>query len=480
MCTRTQCNGILAGVLLGAMLGLMLGGCSPDSVLGSNTLPPDVPDPKSVQTPNGALGIYRGAVTRFGQGFGGAGAGQVLNAFALQTAVMTDELEEGPVGLVGSNGWLPGIDSRTLPEGVDHATDGLYGNLQRTRGQIGEALGALQAYAPDGTGALRGLLYSLDGYVEVFLADMFCSGIPLSTLDFNGDFTYQPGSSTTDVYRRAVAHFDSALVLATDSADVMNLSRVGRARALLALGDYEAAEQAVADVPDDFRYAISYSVYKEGGDDGNFGRWLTGQAGFTMTDAEGGNGLPYVSSHDPRVPSVALGNNRYGIPMYRPAAYSAAGDTPIVLASGIEARLIEAEARLQAGDASWLATLNALRTDGTFDTQQDAADTTKTDTLWHAGTAGVAGLAPLTDPGTGERRVDVLFQERAYWLFLTGHRQGDLRRLVRAYGRDPRTVYPTGSYAGASGRYGDDLNAPIPADERRYNPLFHGCFNRGA
>jgi hypothetical protein len=112
-----------------------------------------------------------------------------------------------------------------------------------------------------------------------------------------------------------------------------------------------------------------------------------------------------------------------------------------VLASGVEARLIEAEAALQAGDpATWLATLNALRTDGTF----DVTPMSPPDTMWHAGGAAAAGLAPLADPGTAGGRVDLLFRERAFWLYLTGYRQGDLRRLIRQYGRTPDQVYPTG------------------------------------
>jgi len=76
--------------------------------------------------------------------------------------------------------------------------------------------------------------------------------------------------------------------------------------------------------------------------------------------------------------------------------------------------------------------------------------------------------------------VDLLFQERGYWLFLTGHRQGDLRRLVRVYGRDPERVYPTGRYPGAFNIYGTDVTAPIPGAERLSNPLFTGCRSRGA
>jgi hypothetical protein len=149
----------------------------------------------------------------------------------------------------------------------------------------------------------------------------------------------------------------------------------------------------------------------------------------------------------------------------------------LVLASGVEARLIQAEAALQANDGSWLTMLNTLRTDGTFDTQPNADNPGQTDTLWHAGTGGVPGLAPLSDPQTANDDVDLLFRERAFWLFVTGHRQGDLRRLIRQYHRRQESVYPTGFYQGGLSAYGTDVTAPIPPQER-LNPLFTGCLNR--
>jgi hypothetical protein len=92
-----------------------------------------------------------------------------------------------------------------------------------------------------------------------------------------------------------------------------------------------------------------------------------------------------------------------------------------VLASGIEARLIEAEAALQAGNGGlMMQILNGLRSSG--------------------------GLTPVTDPGSQASRTDLLFRERAFWLYLTGHRLGDLRRLVRQYGRAQATVFPSGTY----------------------------------
>ena len=52
------------------------------------------------------------------------------------------------------------------------------------------------------------------------------------------------------------------------------------------------------------------------------------------------------------------------------------------------------------------------------------------------------GLDPLTDPGTPEARVDLLFSERAFWLFTRGTRLPDLRRLTEQYGRLVEDVFP--------------------------------------
>jgi len=75
--------------------------------------------------------------------------------------------------------------------------------------------------------------------------------------------------------------------------------------------------------------------------------------------------------------------------------------------------------------------------------------------------------------------VDLLFRERAFWLFLTGHRQGDLRRLIRQYGRSQSDVYPIGLYLNTAFSFGSDVTMPIPGSEFA-NPLYTGCISRGA
>jgi hypothetical protein len=143
----------------------------------------------------------------------------------------------------------------------------------------------------------------------------------------------------------------------------------------------------------------------------------------------------------------------------------------MLLASGLEAQLIRAEAELAAGDANWLTRLNALRTTCT--------DASTCPTPAPAGLGGVAGLPLLTDPGSDTARVSLLFRERAYWLFLTGHRQADLRRLVRNYGRMDDQVYPTGTYNIAY-VFGNDVTFPVPKTEKEQNSKYTGCFNRDA
>jgi starch-binding outer membrane protein, SusD/RagB family len=266
------------------------------------------------------------------------------------------------------------------------------------------------------------------------------------------------GSSTGQVYSHAMALFDTAQALAGDSTRFANLAALGRARAQIAIGDYDGAAASVAAVPDDFAYLISFTA-AEGAHAQNFAAFSPyGNWNYSVPDREGNNGLNYISSGDPRTSASPFGFE--GASGYHPDKYAGDGSTPIVLASGVEARLIEAEAALHAGDvATWLAKLNHLRE-----------------------TAITPALADTTDPGTDQARVALMFRERAFWLFLTGHRQGDLRRLVREYHVPQSDIYPTGSYdfLVPGFFYGTSIDAPIPQQEAESNPLFTGCLARGA
>lgn len=450
---------------------------------GKQALPAGTPDPSSFNTPAGALGLYQNVLygfqaaasnpqTTIGSSYTAGGFGVFVD-YVLTSGLLTDELQGGDFGgtQLDYSGFHRGnlIDARQLSEGTDNeTTDGLFSELNGIRNSAGFAIGALATYDSAASPALRGQLYALQGYSELFLADLYCAGVPLSTLDYAGDFTYHAGSSTQEIYNAAIAKFDTAIALSGDSVRILNLARVGRGRALLDLGEYASAAAAVAAVPPEFSYQflVDWSQNLLGIPGGVFSAFAVSSSndgGVTVADREGTTGLPYLSSGDPRTQSSTWGSNVFGVPQFAPDKYGGAmpGITSITVADGIEARLIQAEAAyhgVAAGHGSWLDQLNALR--------QSAA------------------LPPVQDPGTSPgdtARIRLLFTERAYWLYLTGHRQGDLRRMVRQYGMSADMVYPTGSYPlfGSLSVYGGDITAPVPAAEHA-NPLFTGCRSRGA
>ena len=93
-------------------------------------------------------------------------------------------------------------------------------------------------------------------------------------------------------------------------------------------------------------------------------------------------------------------------------------------------------------------------------------------------TLSATALPNLVDPGTTDARVSLLFREKAFWTFARGQRLGDVRRLVRQYGRASTAVFPEGVHFKA-GNFGSDVNLPVVTDEEN-NPNFTGCLDRNA
>jgi hypothetical protein len=326
--------------------------------------------------------------------------------------------------------------------------EGVYRALQRARASAEQAADAYQSLDATAIGALYAR--NLAGFAYVLLAENFCSGVPFSQAASDGTVTYGPAENTTQVLERAVTTFESALTAAPavlaahpaahDSvASQLSLAQVGRARALLGLGRFADAGAASARVPDGFTWVLDYSDYSTREVNGVYSHtWELED--YSAADSEGVNGIAFLAAGDPRtrVDTLVVGLN------YAPQKYGIA-TAPIVLAGATEARLIQAEALLRAGDVSGsLAMLNVLRAS--------------------------SGLSPLSDPGTSNARVNQLFRERALWLWLTAHRLGDLRRLVRQYDRPANTVYPTGPYGGAL-MYGNQLNLGVyEVNNPRYDP----------
>jgi predicted outer membrane repeat protein len=236
------------------------------------------------------------------------------------------------------------------------------------------------------------------------------------------------------------------------------MARVGKGRVLLDQGQFADAAIAVADVPLTFSYNVAFSsgasIYSSGFSV-NIWNYLTypynyGTPPYIILDHEGQNGLPW--STDPRIPIATDNGTNY------PAKYDNES-APIRLADGIEAQMIRAEASLNAGTSDWLTILNTVR--ATCTTASGCAPVPGID---------VGTLPPLTDSGTAVGRLREVMSERAYWMYATGHRAGDLRRMLRPpynaapYNLTQSSVYPTGvytnpHYTGPTAAYGTDVVA---------------------
>lgn len=328
--------------------------------------------------------------------------------------------------------------------------------MHAPRTQAQQAIEARRQFAPTPRSKI-GQLFAVKGFAELYLGETSCNGTPLTEV-VNLQPVFGGPISSDSMLKRALADFDSALVYATDSARVLNYVRVARGRTLLNLGRYADAAAAVTQVPTNYVFdaEITLAVAGQSNTVWNNNNLRT----ISVSDREGVNGLDFVSAADPRVPTSDNGLGTDGqtrVMLFR--KYTGL-TSPISMATGIEARLIEAEAALQANrtDTSptgngWLGRLNALRA-----------------------TAIAPAVAPLSDPGSFDARVNMLFRERAFWLFATGHRMGDLRRMMRQYGRTVNQIWPTGPYKGGV-NYGTDVVFIITLSEQS-NPLGRTCTNR--
>jgi len=435
-----------------ALLGVALTtGCG---LLDTET--PNVIDPNQLDTPAAAEALRLGALADFAFVKDGDGT-QTQDGLILVSGLLSDEFIFSTTPPSEQE-----IDQRTTAL-INPSLSDVYANLHKARAGLEKAGASLQQFlvVPDSSPEIPEM-QSLAGLTYVYFGEDFCNGVPFSRI--SGDsLIFGTGQTNTQMFETAVAKFDSALAhpgLQQDDGTITNLALVGRARALVDLGRFDEAAAAVVDVPTDFQYV---SEHAEAPLSLQNAIWsYTDQGLWSVADSEGGVGLPYVTSQDPRVPTDTLrdedGNPTFGLDnqtiqillLKYPDA-----NASVVVADGIEARLIEAEAQLQTNNFNGMrATLNTLR--------------------------GTIGMPNLPTVSTRDAAIDVLFSERAFWLYATGHRLGDMRRLIRQYLRLPDAVFPTGAYHKGSGTlYGSDVNLPIPIEEQN-NPNGGTCTDRNA
>jgi len=424
-----------------------------------------VTDPDIILQANSAasaVSLHNGAVLRLAQAVSGT---QGPDALFLFGGLLSDEYRSGDTFVQRNN------QDQRIWDPANTFNAGPFRNLNRVRTQARAAIDGLRTYAP-APATNVGRMFAFIAYTQALMGEHYCNGIPLDSVA-GSEIAYGNPLSDDSVFALAIANADSALANlgGADSASVANFAKVIKGRALVDRGDFVGAGAAVAGVPTTFHYDVTHSVNVNVN---QINALNNGAKRYTVADTEGVNGLPYVTARDPRVPTQLgkttdlIFDSQYGFRVLRQGIW---GQTsPVKIASGIEARLIEAEAALQANDpATWLSTLNASRADTTL--LPVPLDTT------YRPVAGTK-LAPLVDPGTPAARAVVMFSERAFWMFSTGHRLGDMRREVRQYSTffSVNTVYPIGDWF-KGGTYGDAIQMSIPVEELN-NPNFHGCTDR--
>lgn len=453
---------LLPRLLAIGALSLPLAACDFDKILAvrdpGQVTPPELDNAESVPF------LKNGAVRQFYGGYSGFGG----DAFLSSSAALTDEMYNGDSFLTRI-----AADTRTLqPPLLGNVSDGAFGTLHQARVLANRAAENILRFTPDDDEGYA-LMKAIEGYAYVTLAEGWCGHLPFSAVPATGPLdpnSLPPGTpiATNAAFDSAIVRFDAAIAKAGAGTNAGALARVGKARALLDRGgaaNYALAATTLAGVPAGYSFAIEHSSNE--GTQNNPIYALVSNGRYGVSDDEGGDqrhdllptdggwgsdegeGINFRSAMDPRVPWAHVGNSFTGsIRRHWPLEH-VSYDDDVWLVDPAEVELILAEAQLSAGDvAGWLGTLNDLR-----DSE---------------------GLDALTDPGADptftpeqarEARLRTHFRERAFWLYLTGHRQGDLRRMVRNYGFASTSVWPTGTNLIRGVPYGPDVAFPLPFNE---------------
>ena len=460
---RARWAAATCAIAIGPLVVVACKDYSKDLLLPEN---PGVVGGDAVGSPAAAVALRIGAIGR---------VKLLVNCTSLEclwqeSGILTDEFKNADFQNTRQD-----IDQRSMT--TDNGTIP-YTQVTQARGYVRTAIDAMQKFNPTSTADIAELYLSL-GFVEMSMAESYCNGIPLGSA-LNGNIVVGPPLTNAQVYDSASAHLDTALLVVTGtdagSLFIRNAALVIKARVLVNQGQYAAAAALVSGVPSIYQYLWTTDPGNNADDNGIWGN-ISNTARMSVADsgdiANGApnvikNALPFVSANDPRVP-VKPGSQ------VTPKVVAEDGSTPqfvqliwgrddpLPVASGIDARMIEAEAKLNAADYPGMMTiLNALR----------AAPP-------KIGVYQPGNMTALTTtPTTKDAAVSLFFREKGFWTFGRGQRLGDLRRLIRQYGRTQDNVFPSGVYF-KGGVYGSDVNFPVP-DGEKINPAFTGCIDRKA
>ena len=223
---------------------LFVSACNTDQFLKATD--PDNTPPGVLTGPSSLPGYLGSAIGDFGLAFDGNALnpdGNEYEGLVNMTGLLTDELQNTETFPTRTE-----VDRRHTQ--VNNATmRDIFFNAHLARVSAGRASGAFAAYGA--SDPARSEVVSLQAYAILLLAEDFCSGVPLSSIDTATAVVQEGDPMTTQALLQVAADtFTSALTLAADD-DRRFLAQVGKARTLQFGGRTQLATAAnlVADVP---------------------------------------------------------------------------------------------------------------------------------------------------------------------------------------------------------------------------------------
>ena len=350
-----------------------------------------------------------------------------LANYTTATALLTDEM-------IDATGWIAVTmwdQRRIFPDNTNLGSAncttlgyGVYTPLQTARFQAADAarrLGAFPDAAVPNKGTLLATVAAIEGYAITLLGEGFCE------IAIDGG----PGMTRAQSLAVAEQRFTTAIGLAANATDILNLSRIGRARVRLDLGKLQEAAADADLVPSGFVYNATYSSTNDRRRNRLF---FDGQTNLYLSVDPRFRNLTVGGVADTRVRvNTATRNGHDGItPLWLQQKYTSDA-APIAIASWREARLISAEVK---GGQAAVDAINELR--------------------------AASSLPTFSSSDANAIRAQVI-EERRRELFLDGHRLNDMLRLNQPF--------DTGNtFKGVP--YGDTKCLPLPDAERLANPNF--------
>lgn len=308
---------------------------------------------------------------------------------------------------------------------------GVYIPLSVARWQADNALSLLDRSTDQEVAnrtALIATAAAYSGYAHVLLAEGVCT----VALDLG------PELGRAEVFQRAEERFTRAIdaAQAAGKGDLLNLARVGRARAKLNLERVTTAADDARLVPEGFRFDATYSTDSPRRENTVF---RANQGAQVVTIDPRYRNRTFEGVPDPRVAVQNAGRRAQDgtTPLWHQMEYPTRS-SPIPMATWEEARLIVAEAELAAGNTqAAVAIINVLHEQ--------------------------VGLPPFASTDRDKVMQQIIW-ERQSELFLRSHHLGDRNR----YGLP--LIPPPGSLFKDGGTYGDQTCFALPDVERLNNP----------